>query len=435
LTHGNMSWGHATSTDLITWHPHRVALIHDETDDIFSGSIVWDEENTSGLAPEGGAPLVAIYTAAHRNGQHQRQALAVSLDGGFTWSPYAGNPVLDLGTDDFRDPKVFRFESGGDGWWVMVAVEARSRRVALFRSDDLIRWRFLSTFGPAGSAEGLWECPDLFPLAVNGDPEHIQWVLVVSVTAGAPAGGGGTQYFVGEFDGTVFTPIELDPEQAGHDSPVWLDWGRDCYAGVTFSGLPLDHRILMAWMSNWDYAQDVPSAPWRGTMTIPRLLTLLATSAGPRLAQRPVLPEAPGAGSEETSLASGSMTSDLPVCALIRLRVDLTAGDLTHLTIQSAEGSVIRITHRASIGQLRVERTEVGAFHPAFPSDVVVPLSGEGRWLELELLIDTTSLELFAEHGQVVVTHQVVMQQPWRLGVVTGDVRVVITELTPEQRR
>lgn len=248
---GNISWGHAISSDLLSWEELPVAISAQEEYAIFSGSVIHDSLNESGFGTMGSTPLVAIFTA-HRE-SNQSQHLAFSLDEGETWQIYAGNPVLDVGESDFRDPKVFRLH---DRWIMTIALPMKSQ-ISFYSSTDLKRWHHLSDFGPAG-AEGLWECPDLVQLGER-------WVLLVSLNPGGIAGGSGTQYFVGNFDGKVFTP---------DDNVIrWLDYGPDFYAAVTFNGT-VDERIAIGWMNNWDYAAQLPARPWRGSMTIPRRLTL-----------------------------------------------------------------------------------------------------------------------------------------------------------------
>ena len=271
---GNMSWGHATSPDLLTWTEHPVAIACDDQEDIFSGSIVFDRNNTSGLGTESKAPLVAIYTSAFKTASPhtglQAQSLAHSLDGGYTWTKYDNNPVLNRGSGEFRDPKVFRYDGAAGSYWVMVAVEATDFQVVLYKSENLRDWELLSTFGPANATGGVWECPDLFPLPVDGDPEHLKWVLVVNLNPGGPNSGSGGQYFVGDFDGTTFTSDTTVTE--GTQDPArlaeyhWLDWGRDYYAAVSFSDAPDQRRLMIAWMNNWQYANQIPSSPWRGPM-------------------------------------------------------------------------------------------------------------------------------------------------------------------------
>ena len=223
---GNMSWGHAVSADLRTWEELPVAIPYTAAEEVFSGCIVVDHANTSGLGSAAEPPFVALYTSVDTSTGLQAQSIAHSSDRGRTWSRYAGNPVLDLDSSDFRDPKVFWYADGG--YWVMVVMLAAERIVQFYRSDNLIEWAHLSDFGPLDSTAALWECPDLFELPVEGDgPEETRWVLVVSVNPGAPAGGSGTRYFLGDFDGKCFTP-DPDPARRRHRPLVRLRRGLLC---------------------------------------------------------------------------------------------------------------------------------------------------------------------------------------------------------------
>ncbi|MCZ7631093.1 MAG: glycoside hydrolase family 32 protein [Microthrixaceae bacterium] len=281
---GNMSWGHATSDDLLSWTEQPLAIPQTFDDhgrsieDVFSGSVVVDHDNTSGFGTAEDPPLVAVYTSAYtldhpRRALKQAQSLAYSTDGGYRWTKYDRNPVVDRDSTDFRDPKVFRYRSdtSGERYWVMVAVEAVERQVVIYRSEDLRTWRYLSTFGPANAVAGVWECPDLFELPVGDNPGDTRWVLVVSLNPGSIAGGSGAQYFVGAFDGVTFTSENTG---AGSDDYLWLDWGRDHYAAVSYDNAPGSKRIMTGWMNDWTYAGSLPTSGWRSNMTLPREVTL-----------------------------------------------------------------------------------------------------------------------------------------------------------------
>jgi levanase/fructan beta-fructosidase len=244
---GHMSWGHAVSADLLNWKELPVAIAEDDDGAIFSGSAV-----------SIGDEIVAIYT--RHTGTHQSQCIARSLDNGRSFVKFDDNPVLDENKKDFRDPKVFQYEDH----WIMCAVQPWDHQVSFYKSLDLITWQHLSNFGPAAAIGGVWECPDLFPLTIDGQQV---WVLLVSLNPGGLYGSG-TQYFIGDFDGTTFTPMYST------DEPRWLDYGRDNYAGVTLNNEPNGKRILIGWMANWENVKEHPETSWTNAMTIPRELGL-----------------------------------------------------------------------------------------------------------------------------------------------------------------
>ncbi len=379
---GNMSWGHASSDDLLHWEEHPVALWADDGEAVFSGSIVYDAENTSGLGTVERPPLVAIYTAATDG--HQAQAIASSADGGFTWTKHG--VVIDRGTSDFRDPKVFRHSDH----WILIAVEALDRQAHLFRSHDLTHWEPLSVFGGAGAREGIWECPDLFPL--DG-----RWVLTLSVNPGHPSGGSGMQYFVGDFDGTSFVA----------ESWHWLDLGRDFYAGVTVGDAR--NRIMIGWMSNWMYAHAVPTSPWRGSMALPRVLGL----RDGRLIQLPApIPSDPSSW-QATELPLTTGLTALPESAhgsALRIRAGIRpAGARAGIAVRaSADGSTsTTITYEA--GELIVDRTASGdvGFAERFASLSRASLPLRDGVIELDIWVDASSVEVFADGGSLVITEQI----------------------------
>ena len=276
---GPMHWGHATSKDMITWEEQPIALFPDEKGYIFSGSAVVDENNTSGFGKDGKTPVIAIFTyhdpVGEKEGRedYQSQAIAYSLDEGKTWTKYKGNPVIpNPGIKDFRDPKVI-WDDINKQWLMALATKEKT---LLYTSQDLKEWEKLSEFGEkTGAHNGVWECPDLFPMQVEGSNEQ-KWVLIQSLNPGGYNGGSGTQYFVGDFDGKNFEPV-AGMEALEEKHPFWIDFGRDNYAGVTWSNIPDEdgRHLFLGWMSNWLYAEKVPTETWRSSMTVARELKLI----------------------------------------------------------------------------------------------------------------------------------------------------------------
>ncbi len=258
---GHMSWGHAVSKDLLTWEELPVAIAEDQDGAIFSGSAVSDCDD-----------IVAIYT--RHTEANQSQCIARSTDNGRTFVKYENNPVLDENKKDFRDPKVFKYKDH----WIMCVAKPHEHQIAFYSSTNLIDWKHLSDFGPAAAQDGVWECPDLFPLLLN---KKEVWVLIVSLNPGGLYGSG-TQYFIGDFDGTTFVP------RYPTDKPRWLDYGKDNYAGVTFSNEPMGKRILIGWLANWNDVKNHPVTSWTNQMTIPRELGLMNYKREIVLTQKPM---------------------------------------------------------------------------------------------------------------------------------------------------
>ncbi len=411
---GHMSWGHAVSKDLLAWEHLPLALAEGDDAMIFSGSVVVDHANTSGFGRDGKPPLVAVYTAHHTKKPLQNQHLASSTDRGRTWTKYAKNPVLDIRAKDFRDPKVIWH--AGSKQWVMAVAWPDERRVRFYGSPDLKAWAHLSDFGPAGSAEGIWECPDLFPLALGG---KTRWVLLVSVGSGAPAGGSGVQYFVGDFDGTTFTLDPGHPKQKDGDKAapaLWLDRGPDCYAAVTFSDIPArdGRRILLGWMSNWQYANDIPTGPWRNAMTAPRELSLVATKAGPRLASAPAR-ELESARSPKKQFTGGTAAEATAWAKKAELRSGPT--DLTvefaaapkgnagvRLFVGDGEETVVSVDRDKGLVVAERARSGNTAFSRQFHPFATAPLADPAGKVTLRILTDACSVEVFVGGGTEVLT-------------------------------
>ena len=418
---GNMSWGHATSTDLLTWTEHAVAIACDEDEDIFSGSIVHDRHNTSGFGTGSTAPLVAIYTSAFKPGSGhegiQAQSLAYSLDGGYTWTKHTGNPVLSRNSAEFRDPKVIRYDGAAGSYWVMVAVEAKDFQVVLYKSEDLKNWELLSTFGPANATGGVWECPDLFQLPVDGDPDNLRWVLTVNLNPGGPNKGSAGQYFVGDFDGTTFTSASTvteglqDPDRLGEYQ--WLDWGRDYYAGVSFSNAPDNRRLMIAWMNNWEYANYIPTTPWRSPMSLAREISLQASDGNLLLVQQPAGDWSALASPQPFCLPETVIHDSAQVLAgaagtVQRIDVTFTPGSAEEfgLILRGDGVKGTRVGIRPGEGKLFVDRRDSGqtGFHESFPSLDTAPVRAMAGSYRLTIFVDRCSVEVFAQGGQVTMT-------------------------------
>jgi levanase/fructan beta-fructosidase len=419
---GNMSWGHATSPDLLTWTEHPVAIACDETEDVFSGSVVFDRANTSGFGTGARAPLVAVYTSAFKEPSSrdgiQAQSLAYSLDGGYNWTKYPGNPVLDRGSANFRDPKVFRYDGDAGSYWVMVAVEAHDFKVVLYKSADLKSWELLSSFGPANATGGEWECPDLFPLPVDGDPDNLKWVLIVNLNPGGPNNGSAGQYFVGDFDGVTFTSATTVTE--GLQDPArlaeyqWLDWGRDYYAAVSFSDAPDNRRLMIGWMNNWEYANKIPTSPWRGPMSLVREVSLRTIEGNPRMVQQvagdltSLREQGPSFSLEAVEISDGQHVLNGAAGSVQRIDLSFVPGNAEEMGIvvrgNGVEGT--RIGIRPAEGSIIVDRRESGQtdFHGSFASVDTAPIQTRNGSYELTIFVDQCSVEVFAMEGEVTLT-------------------------------
>jgi sucrose-6-phosphate hydrolase SacC (GH32 family) len=434
---GHMSWGHAVSADLLHWKQLPLALPEENGVMIFSGSTVVDRDNSSGMCGDAGKKtpdcVVAIYTGHTQ--QKQTQNLAVSRDGAATWTKFSGNPVLDLGLNNFRDPKVFWH--GASRSWVMVVSLPDQHKVRFYRSKNLRQWELASEFGPAGAISGVWECPDLMELPVrdqNGKRVGTHWVLNINLNPGGEAGGSGDQYFVGQFDGYRFT------EDHPGSGPHWVDWGKDFYASTSFSNLPTGPKmdsdpIWIGWMSNWQYADKLPALPGRGEMTVVRglylrqpsghdrvsesqeSLSLVQELVSPLAARKTSQPLFGGAPSLTMAEANARLATLKPPGSVYVLRVTLQPGDAAEAGIRlrrssanpneaAAEETVVGIDLNA--GQIFVDRTHSGRtdWSPAFPVRVTAPLKhAQDGSIPLEIVVDRNSIEVFAEDGETVFTN------------------------------
>jgi fructan beta-fructosidase len=439
---GPMHWGHAVSRDLVRWDNLPIALYPDRHGAIFSGSAVVDATNSSGFGTRAHPPLVALFSYHDHLREklggtgYESQGLAFSLDSGRHWVKYAGNPVLTSpAVRDFRDPKVFWYAP--HHCWIVAL--ASGDHVAFYSSPDLKHWRHESDFGREwGAHGGVWECPDLIATVVDGTRIE-KFVLMVSVGKGGPNGGSATQYFLGNFDGHRFTLDEREPQRL-RSSPHWLDYGTDDYAGSTWSGdAPGDARPrFIGWMSNWQYAMDVPTERWRGVMTLPRELALMQTVRGLELHSLPApeldalrgksLPVAPqrGAGAMDLTGLSGARGGQL------ELDLDLDLGDSKLVELRFAnsrgESTVFRVNRQQ--GRYELDRSASGsvAFNAAFPTLQVAPIPGSERRLGLRAYVDHSSLEVFLNGGETVFTALVFPSAPYELVELKADQEIELTD-------
>ena len=418
---GPMHWAHAVSKDMVHWEHLPIALYPDSLGYIFSGSAVVDWNNTSGFGKDGKPPLVAIYTyhdmAAEKAGinNRQSQAIAYSTDRGRSWTKYAGNPVIPNTEEliDFRDPKVF-WHAESKQWVLALAV---LDHLQIWGSKDLKNWQHLSDFGKEfGTHKGVWECPDLIPITTG---DTTRWVLLQNLNPGGPVGGSGTQYFVGHFDGKSFS---LDPSfepSVRNEKAVWLDYGSDNYAGVTWADIPQSdgRKLFLGWMGNWEYAQVVPTKNWRSAMTLPRSLELKQTLVGYRVFSKPV--------KELEVLRNQSFTLDKtdldgvldltdklgfsPTLSEIILEVTLPETPTGNFGIEmsNAQNERYRVGYDVAKKEFFSDRRQAGdaSFSNKFLSEPhVAPRIVGDKTLQMRVFFDVASAELFADEGASVMT-------------------------------
>lgn len=416
---GDIHWGHAVSRDLVHWQ-HKDLAIYPDYDGlgiVASGSAVVDWHNTSGLAENGEAVLVALFSHFSKQDK-QVQSLAYSLDKGDTWISYPDNPVIDNpGIADFRDPKVFWHEPAQH--WVMVL--AAGDHIKLYTSNNLLDWVWQQDFVQSlGIKDGVWECPDLFPLQVQND-QSVKWVMLISVQNGAPAGGSGTYYFIGDFDGHHFHYDASKPQRAH-----WLDYGPDNYAGVSWSDAQqgTDRRLLIGWMSNWRYADKTPTSTWRGAMTLPRELTLHQHQDGLRLHNQPV--NALTALRRQSHYIQPQVVfGQLDLSAIVNMQRQLLELQITFVcpTSQSTSfgleffnqhGECLRVLYLVASRQLVIDRTEAvgAALCDSMVSSFYASLPQSEPKLRWQLFLDQSSVELFANEGLVSMSAQIFPKYP-----------------------
>lgn len=408
---GHMSWGHAVSRDLLHWQELPVALPEENGIMIFTGSTVVDENNTSGFCADAKPCLVAVYTGhtpeAGGRPALQTQNLAYSNDRGRRWTKYRANPVLNLNVSDFRDPHVFW--SKQTQRWVMAVALPNDHKVLFYGSTNLKNWEKLSEFGPSGATSGQWECPTLLELPVDGTGKT-RWVLKVGLNPGALQGGSGEQYFIGTFDGSRF--VNDNPAS----TTLWTDYGKDCYCALTFNGMERrDDRVMIGWMNNWQYADKLPTKPWRGQMTVPRSLALATLPEGMRLMQKPV--EAIARLRDKHLEWRGTSVAELNRVLKVaheesfelRTTVARAAGAAVGWKLLAGDGAYTEIGYDGGRNELFADRTHSGVtgFSPSFPARTVAPLPIGEAPLNMTILVDRSTVEVFAQGGRVAMTNLV----------------------------
>lgn len=409
----NMTWGHSTSKDLINWEHQPLAIEPDGLGTIFSGSSVVDTKNTAGFGEDA---IVALFTSADIS---QMQSLAYSLDNGQTFEKFPGNPIITLETEA-RDPNMFWHEPTGQ--WVLTLAHALEHEMLIFTSPDLKEWTLQSAFGKAlGAQGGVWECPDMFELKVD-DSNKTKWVLLCNLNPGGPFGGSATQYFVGDFDGKTFTP---DRDAQGNVPTKWMDFGKDHYATVSFSDAPDNRRTVLGWMSNWQYANEVPTSQYRSANTLPRDLSLftgidgqiyLASAPSPEVdALRGKLEKKVG----KTSLGTSPKEYKLPTAnnGICEIEASLDGNSMkpVYLTLSNSAGERCIITYDPKKETLSFDRRQSGIvdFSQDFPAVTTAPLLSGASKLTLRIFVDTSSIEIFGNDGRAVMTNLVFPTEPY----------------------
>ena len=415
---GNMHWGHSTSTDLINWKNEGVAIAPDAIGTIFSGSCVVDHNNTSGF---GKGAVVAFYTSAKQTpwGDCQTQSMAYSLDNGNTFIKYENNPILTSSEKDFRDPKVFWY-APKEHWVMMLAV---GQHMEIYSSKNLKDWKKESNFGEGqGCHGGVWECPDLIELPIEGTKDK-KWVLICNINPGGPFGGSATQYFVGDFDGTTFT--NNYPEET-----KWMDYGKDHYATVTWNNAPDGRCIAIGWMSNWQYANNVPTKQYRSANTIARDLILFKENGNIFLKSEPckemIAARKGGRLVKSINVAKTETISLSPQSdnGTYEMELSINPGKSKKVSfaLLNGSGDKVQMIYDVVKNTFAMDRTKSGevSFSDDFPVVTEMPV-GKSKELKLRLFVDKSSIEAFVDNGKFVMTNCVFPSEPYNMIVFEND--------------
>ena len=388
----NMTWGHSTSTDLVHWKFQGDPVQPDALGTVFSGSAVVDKENTSGF---GKGAVIALYTSA---GESQTQSMVYSTDNGKTFTKYEGNPVITSNVPDFRDPHMF-WNEDIKKWNLILAA---GQHMEIYSSDNLKDWKLESSFGETyGNHGGVWECPDLMKMKVRGTNKE-KWMLICNINPGGPFGGSATQYFIGDFDGHKFT-CESKPEVT-----KWMDYGKDHYATVTFDNAPEGRRVAIAWMSNWQYANQVPTLQYRSGNSIPRDLGLFEYKGETYCSVVPS-PEMTAARSKK---ATKSLSESCEM--VVNLKGNST------ITLSNDNGEKVVMCYDAKAETFSMDRTKSGKmdFSNDFAATTKAPTYG--KISQLRIFIDKSSIEVFDAEGKMAMTNLVFPTKPYNKVTVKG---------------
>lgn len=409
----NMTWGHSVSDDLVNWEHLPEAIRPNGLGSVFSGSCAVDHDNTAGF---GNDAVIALYTSA---GTSQMQSLASSTDDGLTFNIYPSNPVLTL-ESEARDPKVFWNDSTKE--WNLILAHALDHEMLIFTSPDMKSWTLQSSFGKGlGAQGGVWECPDLFELPVAGTDEK-KWVLLCNINPDGPFGGSGTQYFVGDFDGKTF---KADTDAAGNVSTKWLDYGKDHYATVTWSDAPDGRRVALGWMSNWQYAADVPTMQFRSANTLPREMGLFRAPDGKVYASSAPSPELEAlrgklaAKVKKTTVGRKARSFALPsenggICEIL-MDIEASKAKTVNVVFSNSQGEKVVMQYDPAGATLSFDRTQSGItdFSEGFPAVTVTPTHEASGRIALRIFVDRSSMEVFGNDGEFVMTNLVFPRTPY----------------------
>lgn len=396
----NLSWGHSTSTDLVNWTAEPTALEPDALGMIFSGCCVVDKENTAGFGKDA---IIALYTTA---GSRQTQSLAYSTDNGKTFTKYADNPIITSNVPDFRDPHVFWNKEAG--FWNMVL--AAGQEMHIYSSSNLKDWKFESNFGAEyGNHGGVWECPDLMKMKVKGTDKE-KWMLICNINPGGPFGGSATQYFIGDFDGHKFT-CEDDPSET-----KWMDYGKDHYATITFDNAPEGRHVGVAWMTNWQYANQVPTMQFRSANSIMREFGLFEYNGETYCSIDPV--------KEMNAVRGAKISHPTEACEIV---VNIK-GD-AEITLRNSKGEKVVMSYDEAEETFDMDRRRSGniSFSDAFPVVTSSPTYGKVR--QLRIFVDRCSIEAFYGAGKMAMTNLVFPSVPYNKITIKGKAKATIYEL------